>query len=102
MSDNLHRSSEPPRWNSTLTIVAGLVLIRQMLLDRRLGRAAAQLLDIGRHRERIDVMQLELPVLAPIEELSYRACVGGARVTVADAGGEEFDEAAGRARCGRG
>ena len=65
-----------------------------MLLDGRLGGPAAQLLDIGRHRKRIDVMQLQLPVFAPAEELFRRARIGGARVAVTDAGGKEFNEAA--------
>jgi hypothetical protein len=44
--------------------------------------------------QRIDVMQLQVPVRAPVEELFHRARIGGARVAVTDAGGEEFDEAA--------
>jgi hypothetical protein len=65
-----------------------------MLFHRRFGCPAAQLLDIGGDGERIDVVQFEPPVLAPVEELFYRARIGGARVAVTDAGGEEFDEAA--------
>jgi hypothetical protein len=44
--------------------------------------------------QRIDVMQLQVPVRAPVEELFHRARIGGARVAVTDAGGEEFDETA--------
>ena len=43
-----------------------------------------------------------MSVLAPVEELFHRARIGGARVAVTDAGGEEFDEAAaGHVRHGR-
>jgi hypothetical protein len=39
-------------------------------------------------------MDLQVPVIASVEELFHRARIGGARVAVADVGGEEFDEAA--------
>jgi hypothetical protein len=65
-----------------------------MLFDRRLGRPAAQLLDIGGDRQGVDIMKFEAAVLAPVEELFHRARIGGARVAVTDAGGDEFDEAA--------
>ena len=65
-----------------------------MLFDGRLRGPAAQLLDISRNRKRVDLVEFEPPVLAPVEELFYRTRIGGARVAVTDAGGEEFDEAA--------
>ncbi|HVA80066.1 MAG TPA: hypothetical protein VNF29_03995 [Candidatus Binataceae bacterium] len=61
-----------------------------MLLDGRLRGPAAQLLDVSRNRKRVNLVEFEPPVLAPVEELFYRACIGGARVAVTDAGGEEF------------
>jgi len=52
------------------------------------------LLDVGRHAERLDVFQLELALVTPVEELFHRARIRHARVAVADVGGEELDEAA--------
>jgi hypothetical protein len=43
-----------------------------MLLDGRLGRVAAQLLDVGDDGECVDIMQLKAPVLAPVEKLFSR------------------------------
>jgi hypothetical protein len=65
-----------------------------MLLDGRLSRPAAQLLDVGGDGECVDIVQFKAPILSPVEELFHRARIGGARVAVTDAGGEEFDEAA--------
>jgi hypothetical protein len=50
--------------------------------------------EVDRASAGFDLVEFEPPVLAPVEELFYRACIGGARVAVTDAGGEEFDEAA--------
>jgi hypothetical protein len=47
---------------------------RQMLLDRRLGRSATQLLDIGGHRKRVDIMQFKPPVHQPRNCFTARAC----------------------------
>ena len=66
----------------------------QVLLDRGLRRLGAELLDVGGDAERLDLVQLELALVAPVEELFHRARVGHARVAVADVGGEELDEAA--------
>jgi hypothetical protein len=54
----------------------------------------AQLLDARGDGQRVDVVELQAPVLTPVKELLDRTCISGPRVAVADIGGEEFDEAA--------
>jgi hypothetical protein len=72
-----------------------------MLPDGRLRDRAAELLHIGRYRDRLDITELQPAFVAPLEEALDRPSVCGPRVTVADAGGEEFDEtAAGALACG--
>jgi hypothetical protein len=52
------------------------------------------LLDIGRDVQRLDADELvDAVLLEPGEELRRGAVIGGARVLVADRGGEEFKEA---------
>jgi len=68
---------------------------RQMLLHGRLGHGVLELFDIGRDVQRLDADELvDAVLLEPGEELPRRAVIGGARVFVADPGGEEFEEAA--------
>ncbi len=64
-----------------------------MLLDGGLRDRAAELLDVRRDRDRLDITELQPAFVAPIEEAFDRARIRGPRVAVADAGGEEFDEA---------
>src|SRR5216683_4783974 len=70
---------------------------RQVLFDRRLRSLVAELLDVRCDRDCFDLVKLEPVLVAPIEELLYRARVSHARVAVTDVGGEELDEAAARA-----
>ncbi len=63
-----------------------------MLLDRRLGHPGADLLDVSRHRNGFDVVQLKLLGLGPVEELLYRARLRHTCAAIADVGGEELDE----------
>ena len=63
-----------------------------MLLDGRLLEAAAELLDVGRDVQRFDECELVQAVcLAPGEEADNGPVVGGARVRVADGGGEKLE-----------
>ena len=67
---------------------------REVLLDRRLGGGRLQRLDIGGDMQRLDIGQLaDVVTLDPSEERTRCPVIGHARVAVADAGGEEFEEA---------
>jgi len=68
-----------------------------VLLNRGLGRAIPELLDIRGHRDGPDGAEIQSLFIAPVEELFYRARVGSAGVAVADGRGKEFDEAVARA-----
>jgi len=46
--------------------------------------SGAQLFDIGRHRHRLDVVEREPAILAPIKELFHRPRIGHPGVAVAD------------------
>ena len=64
---------------------------------------APQLLDISRDVHRLEEPELgQPPALAPAEEAGHRLGVGGARVAVADVGGEEFEKTAARVGAGGG
>src|SRR5713226_6207444 len=67
---------------------------RQVLFDGRLRSLVAELLDVRRDRDCLDLVKFEAVLVAPVEELLYRARVSHARVAVTDTGGKEFDEAA--------
>jgi len=57
----------------------------QVLLDRWFGHAALELLDIGGHVQRLEIVQAaELVVFAPGEEVPDGAVVGHVGVLVAD------------------
>jgi hypothetical protein len=74
---------------------------REVLLHRRLGGRRLQRLDIGGDMQRLDVGELADPApLDPCEELTRGPVISHARVAVADAGGEKFEEAAGGMRAG--
>jgi hypothetical protein len=62
-------------------------------LTGRLRGLVAELLDVRRDRDCFDLVKFEAVLVAPIEELLYRARVSHARVAVTDAGGKEFNEA---------
>jgi hypothetical protein len=62
----------------------------------RLGHLAADLLDIGGNRQRIDFLELQPPPLSPVEELFDRPRVSPAGIAVTDVGSEELDEAQAR------
>ncbi len=51
-------------------------------------------LDVRRNRDGFDLTRLEPALVALVEESFYRAGISCARVAVADAGGEKFDETA--------
>ena len=57
---------------------------------RRVG--LRQLLDVGGHHHRLDLLQRQTPVFAPVSEPVGGHQVGHAGVRVADVGGEEFPE----------
>jgi hypothetical protein len=66
----------------------------EVLLDRRCAVAMRQHLDIGRDMMRADFAKLnETLQLEPGEEAAHGDAIGGARIRVADMGGEEIDEA---------
>ena len=65
-----------------------------MLFDTRLSNFGAQLLDISRDGDGLDVLQPEVVAIAPIEEAFYRARVRHPGIAVADGRGKEFDKAA--------
>jgi hypothetical protein len=65
-----------------------------MLLHRRLGHFGAELFDIRGNRDRLDVIEPETMILAPVEELLDRSCIRGPGITIADSCSEEFDKAA--------
>ena len=75
----------------------------QVLLDRRLRHRVLQVLDIGRHMQRLDIGNAAdaMPV-APGEKIANRPVVSHAGVLVADGGGEEFQEPARRLVAGVG
>jgi hypothetical protein len=52
----------------------------------------ADLLDVSGDRHRVDALEPELPVLAPVKELFDRPRVGPARIAVPDVGRKEFDK----------
>src|SRR5712691_9196655 len=56
---------------------------------------------VGGDSNGLDLREFKPALVAPVEELLDRARVGHARVAVADAGGEEFDEAAAGALAAR-
>jgi hypothetical protein len=64
----------------------------QVLLDRGLGQALAELLDKRRDRDGLDLVELEVVILTPMAELYHRPCIGGSRAAIADARGKELDE----------
>ena len=67
----------------------------QVLLDRRLRHRVLQVLDIGRHMQRLDVGDAANAVpVAPAEKVANRPVVSHAGVLVADGGGEELKEPA--------
>jgi hypothetical protein len=72
-----------------------------MLFDRRLCHPGAELLDVGGHGRRLDRVQPQAALLAPIEELPDGQGIGHPGVAVADVGGEELDEALARVGAGR-
>ena len=65
----------------------------QVLLDARGGEPARELLDVGRDRDGLDLVQREAPALAPVGEAPRGRLVRKARVGVSDVGGEELPEA---------
>ena len=66
-----------------------------MLLDRRRGSLALQLLNIRRDVHRHLAQFANASILAPPEEGPGRAAVRGPRVGVADIDSEEFEKAEG-------
>lgn len=68
---------------------------RQVLVNG-LGGAAVSL-DVGRHSERLDALEVEPSLLAPGEEEADGPHVCVARMFVPNGGGEEFEEALGGA-----
>ncbi len=66
----------------------------QVLLHRRFSRPVSSFLDVRRNRDGFDLTRLEPALVALVEESFYRAGISCARVAVADAGGEKFDETA--------
>jgi hypothetical protein len=74
---------------------------RQMLLHRRLRHRGLELFDIGGDEQRLDADELvDAVLLEPGEEVAHGPVIGGARVLLADRGGEEFEEAARRMLAG--
>ena len=65
---------------------------RQVLLDGRRRVGLRQLLDVGGHHHRLDLLQRQTHVFAPVSEPVGGHQVGHAGVRVADVGGEEFPE----------
>ena len=63
----------------------------ELLLHTRGRRAGLQCLDVGAHVVRPYLRQRQAALLAPRQKTSARACIGAARVRIADIGGEEFD-----------
>jgi hypothetical protein len=63
-----------------------------MLFDGRFADSRAKLFDVSGNGNGLDVLHFEPTVVAPVEELFYRARVCHPGVAVTDAGGEEFDE----------
>src|SRR5713101_7030601 len=66
----------------------------QVLLHRRFSRPVSSFLNVRRNRDGFDLTRLEPALVALVEESFYRAGISCARVAVADAGGEKFDETA--------
>ena len=62
---------------------------------------AAELLNIGGDGDRLDVIQPEAVVFAPIEELLDRSRIGRPGLTIPDGRGEELDKVPGFAVPGR-
>ena len=75
----------------------------QAQLRGRCGSLTGQFLDVGRDMNARDLVELRHALRRqPVEKLLGRACVGAARVRVANLGGEEFEEAIGSTGAGRG
>src|SRR6266851_1878563 len=96
--DDVLGAAHGPGWGrqqdaSRHQVVEQLAYCGQVLLDARLSNFGAQLLDICGNRDGLDIIQLEVMILTPVEESFYRARVRH-RVAVADGRGKEFDEAA--------
>jgi hypothetical protein len=64
----------------------------EVLLDRGVGQALLEPLDIAGDVDRLDVLERQAVVLAPAKELGDGLGIGGPGVLVADVGGEEFEE----------
>jgi len=64
----------------------------QVLLDRRCLVAQAQLFNICRDDDRLDHVQVDLPLFAPVREPTDGASVREPRILVSDVGREELDE----------
>jgi hypothetical protein len=62
-------------------------------------RRARVLFDIGRHRDRLNILQItEAGPLAPIQELADGMIISDSRVLVADGNGKKFEVPLGRLR----
>ena len=72
----------------------------EVLLDRRGLVSGAKLLDVGGDHDRLDHVEVELSLLAPVGEPADGEGVREAGVLVADVGREELDEALGGALAG--
>ena len=66
---------------------------REVLLDGRRRERPGEPLDVGCDHHRLDLVQREASVLAPLGEASHCREVGEARVSVPDVGSEELPEA---------
>jgi hypothetical protein len=76
---------------------------RQVLLDRGCGVGFAQVLDVGCHMYRLDLLELvKASAFDPAEKIRDRSSVGLPGVAVADVGGEELEKAAASVRAGGG
>jgi hypothetical protein len=65
-----------------------------MLFDRRFADRRAKLFDVSGDGNSFDFLHFESTVLAPVEELLYRARVSHPGVAITDARREKFDKAA--------
>ena len=65
---------------------------RQVLFDGRRRIGLRQLLDVGGHHHRLDLLQRQTPGFTPVSEPVGGHQVSHAGIRVADVGGEEFPE----------
>jgi hypothetical protein len=69
----------------------------QVSFHRRLGGIYGELLNVCCNRDRLDFIQTESVIFAPIEELLYRPRICHPGITIPDGRGKKLDEAPSRA-----